>query len=310
MAIRYICAQPANSYYTWQVEVLINNFLDMGVHPSQMDILLGYNKNIPQDWKKLQEGYPDNRFFFYEDTRENKSYIPAIYFHLVKKHLQDNPDLEKEVLFLHDSDIIFTKKPDFKGMVPGDRWYLSDTNSYINYSYIQQKGNHIYERMCEIVGLDWRIPKLMNYNSGGAQYIVKNTNYEFWDKVERDAVKLYEYFCKEEPNYIKKHDNDYPIQKWTAGMWSLLWNAWYYGHETVVDSRLDFGWVTNNIAEVDKYTILHNAGVTESSKDLFFKGNYINKLPYKESLDINPDKASYFYYEWVKKVGEKSKLLI
>jgi hypothetical protein len=164
--------------------------------------------------------------------------------------------------------------------------------------------------MCEIVGLDWRIPKLMNYNSGGAQYIVKNTNYEFWDKVERDAVKLYEYFCKEEPNYIKKHDNDYPIQKWTAGMWSLLWNAWYYGHETVVDSRLDFGWVTNNIAEVDKYTILHNAGVTESSKDLFFKGNYINKLPYKESLDINPDKASYFYYEWVKKVGEKSKLLI
>jgi hypothetical protein len=308
--MKFLCAQPANDYYTWQVEVMVNNFIEMGVDPNQMDILLGYENEIPTNWIKLRDGYPNIRFFFYQDTRENKNYIPAIYFHLLKKHLQENPQLEKEVLFLHDSDILFTKKPDFRAMVNGDRWYLSDTNSYINYDYIKQKGDNIYNKMCEIVGLDWRIPKLMNNHSGGAQYIVKNTTFEFWDKVEKNAVTMYDYFCKEEPNYIKKHEHDYPLQKWTAGMWSLLWNAWYYGHETVVDSRLDFGWVTNSIADVEKHTILHNAGVTDNMKGFFFKGKYLNKLPYNDILEINSDRASYFYYEWVKKVGERSKLLI
>ena len=79
-------------------------------------------------------------------------------------------------------------------MVHGRAWYLSDTNSYLNYDYIQQKGNHVYEKMCEIIGIDKLIPKLMNSNSGGAQYIVKNTTYEFWNKVELDSVNLYKYF--------------------------------------------------------------------------------------------------------------------
>ena len=38
MEIRYICAQPATKYYAWQVEVMINNFMAMGVNPNQMDI--------------------------------------------------------------------------------------------------------------------------------------------------------------------------------------------------------------------------------------------------------------------------------
>ena len=38
MDIRFICAQPANSYYTWQVEVLINNFIKHGINPNQIDI--------------------------------------------------------------------------------------------------------------------------------------------------------------------------------------------------------------------------------------------------------------------------------
>ena len=58
--MRYICAQPANQYYLWQVEVMINNFLSMGINPNQMDILLGYDTTIPEEWRILQQHYNSN----------------------------------------------------------------------------------------------------------------------------------------------------------------------------------------------------------------------------------------------------------
>ena len=307
--LRYVCAQPANAYYTWQVEVMINNFIKMGINPNNIDILLGYNHKIDNIWLKLQQSYPYVRFFFYEDNREDKTYIPSIYFYLMKCHLKEHTYLENEALFVHDSDIVFTRPPQFESMAHDKAWYLSNTNSYINYDYIQQKGNYIYEKMCEIIGIDKLIPKLLNNNSGGAQYMVKNTNYEFWNKVELDSVRLYKYFCDEEPNYVKKHDNDYPIQKWTAGMWSFLWNAWYFGHETIVDEKLDFGWVTNPYSDVEKYSILHNAGVVDNSKGLFYKGDYISKLPYGVDLEIDESKASSFYWNEIQETKLKSCLI-
>lgn len=307
--MRYICAQPAVKYYTWQVETLINNFIRMGIDPNSIDILLSYTDVITDDWKKLRSKYSNVRFFFYKDIREDKSYIPSIYFYLMKRHLEGHTYLENEVLFIHDSDIVFTKSVDFSDMESGDEWYLSNTNAYINYDYIQQKGNDIYEKMCDIVGINYEIPKLMNSHSGGAQYIVKNTTASFWDKVEKDSVKLYKYFCEIEPHYVKKHGGDYPIQKWTAGMWSFLWNGWLSGHKTIVDSRLDFGWVTGGYDEVQKYSILHNSGVIDNTKGLFYKGDYINELPYNKNLYIDETKASSFYWNEIQSTGKISVLL-
>jgi hypothetical protein len=315
--LRYICCQPAIPYYIWQVEVLINNFKKMGVNPNHIDIVCGIeNGIIPENWQKLQQHYNTVRFFFYNDSREDKSYIPSVYFNLMKQHIVAVPEIQNDVLFLHDSDIVLTKPPKFDDMINGNSWYLSDTKFYINYDYIQQKGNHIYEKMCEIVGIDPLIPKLLNNNSGGAQYIVKNTTYEFWDKVERDSINLYKWFCDNEHLHIKKSEYDYPIQKWTAGMWSLLWNAWLSGHETIVDDRLAFGWVTNPISDVEKYSILHNAGVVADgnhihsyAKGLFYKGNFINELPYNKPLVIDEKYASYHYWKEICETAKKSVLI-
>jgi len=305
--LRYICCQPAIPYYTWQVEVVINNFIRMGINPNLIDIVCSINNDIvPEIWRKLQNKYNTVRFFFYNDTREQKNYIPSIYFNLMKQHIVARPEIKDDVLFTHDSDIIFTKPPNFNDMIDGDDWYLSDTNSYINYDYIQQKGNDIYEKMCEIIGIDKEKPKEMNQHSGGAQYLVKNTTYEFWDKVEKDSSILYKHFCDVEPQYELKHEGDYPIQKWTAGMWSYLWNAWYFGHNTIVDPRMSFGWVTNGMDDVEKHTILHNSGVVDASGRLFFKGSYINKLPYGENLDIDETKASYFYWQEICETAKKT----
>ena len=305
--VRFICCQPAIPYYLWQVEVLINNFTKHGINPNNIDIVCSINNgHIPEDWVKMQTHYNNIRFFFYNDTRESKRYIPAVYFNLMSSHLKANPELSDEILFLHDSDIIFTKPIDLSWVTKKNIWYMSNTNSYINYDYIQQKGNDIYLKMCEIVGIDERIPKLMNSNSGGAQYIVYGEGWEFWDKVEKDAIKLYDYFCKVEPNYQKKTEYDYPIQKWTAGMWSLLWNSWLYGHETKVDERISFCWSTDPINSVEKYAILHNAGVTESNKGLFYKGEYISKLPYHEVLILDENRASSYYWKEIQETALKS----
>jgi hypothetical protein len=89
-------------------------------------------------------------------------------------------------------------------------------------------------------------------------------------------------------------------------MWSLLWNAWYFGHETIIDNRMGFGWVTNNISDVEKYSILHNAGVVDGNDGLFYKGNYVNHLPYNDKLDINQQKASSYYWNEILETASKS----
>jgi hypothetical protein len=303
--MRYVCCQPATDYYTWQVEVVINNFKKHGINPNFIDIVCGVNGQVPETWIKLANHYNTVRFFFYQDTRNDKCYPPSIYFHLLKQHILRD-DVKFEILYLHDSDIIFTKRPDFSEMEKGNAWYLSDTNSYINYDYVTSKGYDVYEKMCEIIGISTLIPRIMNHNSGGAQYIVKNTTYDFWEKVELDSIKLYRHFCETEHLYNKIDQNDYPIQKWTAGMWSVLYNAWLAGHETLVDKRMDFGWVTSPMEDVEKNTVLHNSGVTGPDMRMFYKGTYHNKLPYGDTIDVDPKNASYYYWQQVCEVGKTS----
>ena len=308
--IRYICCQPAIPFYTWQVEVMINNFLKMGITPNSMDIVCAIeNDIIPDAWLKLRTHFNSVRFFFYNDTRLDKIYPPSVYFNMMKQHIVAHPEILQNTLFLHDCDIVFTKPPNFNSMIFGNAWYLSDTNSYINYEYIQQKGNHVYEQMCDIIGIDKLIPKLMNLQSGGAQYIVKDTTFEYWDKVEKDSIALYKHFCDTEHLHVQKGDQDYPIQKWTAGMWSLLWNAWLFGHETIVDKRMEFTWVTNMYETVEQYGILHNAGVGNNTSRMFFKGEYATTLPYNVELDIAKEKASYYYYQQIKETAKNSCLI-
>jgi hypothetical protein len=305
--MKYICAHPAIDYYTWQVEVMINNFIENGINPEDINILCSYNNEVPEKWKDIEKKNAPVKFFFYKDDRTNKSYIPSVYFNMMKQHLKAHPDLEKEVLFLHDSDILFTKTVDFSEMEKDDVWYLSDTVGYIGTQYILTKGEDVYLKMCSVIGIDPEIPKARNADSGGAQYIVKNTTAKYWEQVEKDSIKLYASFCADEPKWDRK---DFPIQKWTAGMWSLLWNACKFGHETKVDKRLDFCWATDHIQRWDQVSIFHNAGVTPDRKELFFKGKYININPYNIQQEEFSDKyCSYKYVESLLKTKPTSCLI-
>ena len=309
MQLRFICAQPTSLFYAWQVEVLVNNFMDMGINPNNIDIISWkINGVIPVEWVKLTQKYPVN-FHFYNDTRETKHYISSIRPNILKQHFEAHPELQNEAIFYHDCDIVFTKPIDWKQFLEDDKWYGSDTRWYIAHSYILSKGQDIMDKMCEIVGIEESIIRNNELNSIGAQYLMKGINAEFWANVERDCEILYKNISA--LSNIKKSQNPsyHELQIWCADMWAVLWNGWKMGKETVCHPDLDFAWGTSSESDYDRLNILHNAGVTTSVDGLFYKAEFMNRLPYNLDLKIKEGTASKKYYEIIQQMEKKSVLI-
>lgn len=91
-------------------------------------------------------------------------------------------------------------------------------------------------------------------------------------------------------------------------MWAVLWNAWYFGHETKVDPYFNFTWATDPVDRWNQNFIYHNAGVVGEG-ELFFKGSYINTLPYFLEDKFNPNFASHKYFEEIMETAKNSCLL-
>ena len=307
--MRFICAQPASTYYAWQVEVMINNFIDMGINPNQIDIVCWkQNGVIPEEWSKLAAGYPA-RFFFYNDERETKHYISSIRPNILKQHFKANEEIEKDAIFYHDCDIVFTSRIDFDKYLNDDRCYGSDTRWYISHDYILGKGEDVLDKMCEIVGIDKEIVKDNELNAIGAQYLMKGIDWKFWEEVERDSERLFKEIT--ELNNIKKRENPsyHELQIWCADMWAVLWGLWKLGKETICDPHLEFSWGTSTEGDWDRLKIFHNAGVVSGNDGLFYKANYINRYPYGDELEIRGGTASKKYWDIIKETAKKSVLI-
>jgi hypothetical protein len=315
--LRYVCAQPTTDYYTWQVEVMIHNFVKNGINPNNMDVVCGYRpeEGIPATWQKLAAHYNQVRFFFYEDTRKDPPYISSIRPHILKKHFAAHPGLQQEAIFYHDSDIAFTRPPDWSRFVEGEKWYASDCRFYIGAEYIEGKGHGIYGKMCEIVGIDPAIPRANQHNSGGAQYIMKNIGPAFWEKVESDSTRLWEFFVADLELHPEVKESEAtaerpaynPIQKWTADMWAVLWNGWALGNEILVVPEMEFVWATQEKALWDSRVIFHNAGVLATDAEKFFyKGQYTTKLPYDIKNTFADSTASHYYVKEILETAAKS----
>lgn len=316
--LRYMCVQPRLVYYAWQVEVAINNFLKHGIDGSKIDILVAWNpidgtstQEAINAWDKLKNHYTTVNFHFYRDTRPHPiHYISSVRPNILKQHFEAYPELKDAVIYYHDCDALFTRKPAFDHLLNDDVWYVSDTNSYINYTYIQSKGHGVYEKMCEIVGIDPEIPKQNNAHSGGAQYILKNVDADYWHKVERDAETLF--FEINKLSYkVKETEPDYhELQIWCADMWAVLWNSWLRGNEVKVVPELNFAWATDPVERWDQCLIFHNAGVVCNCGRKFYKGLYMNELPYGiQQEEYSTNICSYNYVKEIVETASKSCLV-
>ena len=307
MNLRFVCAQPAIKYYSWQLEVMLNNFIEMGINLNQVDIICWKTGEIPEEYSKLANGYPA-RFFFYEDTRETKHYISSIRPNILKQHFTAYPELENEAILYHDCDIVFTKPINWEQYLQDNKWYGSDCRWYIGHDYIISKGEDILDKMCEIVNIDKQLVKDNELNSIGAQYLMKGINAQFWANVEKDCERLFKEIT--DINNEKKAANPsyHELQIWCSDMFAVLWNGWKIGYETICHPDLEFAWATSTEADWDRLNIFHNAGVTGTEQGLFYKALYMNEFPYNKDLKINEGTASKKYYEFIQKVEKKSVL--
>jgi len=323
--IVFVTAQPDVPYFHWQVKLYVHNFIEKGIDPNNIHVIFAMVhglKELTEGAKKLMD-YGINVHFF-EDNRRKKLYIPSIKPYLISKWLEKNPELGK-CFFLHDADIIFNRLPNFDDLLNDDVNYLSDTIGYIGYNYIMdccnryekqhpssEKGQLISE-MANIIGIDVNVIKDNQENSGGGQYIIKNTDYKLWEKIYEDSTPLYNQML----SYQKRFPiNPGQIQFWTAEMWSVLWNLWLFNHKTKITKELDFSWATDNIDKYNSMPILHMAGVTDDLKGTkFYKGEYINIDPIEKLIEdenyfnyVDENSSTIKYIEVMKSFIQKTKI--
>lgn len=309
----FVSAQPDEPFFHWQTEIYLYNFEKQGI-PREQCFALFAVKGEPSDYlRQLHDEHPG--ILWYQDDRPGDiKYISSVRPNILKKFFKEYPEKGKYV-FYHDSDITFTYLPPFKQLVSDDIAYLSDTIGYIGYEYIkascgrykekypQLSDTDLLDKMASCANISPELIKQNELNSGGAQYLFKGVDYNFWDQVEQDSINLY--------HLMVDYDNQYPvskgIQKWTADMWAVLWGIWKSGKESRVVDELSFSWAIRKADDSKdgyfSHNIFHLAGVTgdfvKEHPDYFYKGRYrkdnLIELLRKDMhcLDyVNPNNAS------------------
>lgn len=308
----FISAQPDTVYFHWQISLYIYQFAKHGIL-KYIRAVVGYQSKPSDFIIKLKEKYPNN-IFWYKDTRENKSYIPSIRPHILAKYFKEYP--EGKNVFYHDSDIFLVKLPKFELMLNDNIAHLSDTRSYIGYDYLKNcsaryKSKHpelpeldIFNKMCKIIGINPMIVKNNQNNTGGAQYLLKNIDWQYWDRCEKKCVELHLFFN----DYVKKYPINHHIQKWCVDMWVVLWEYWKLSRNTIIHKDLDFSWGTSTINDYHNKNIFHLAGITnKNNKDKFHKAKYNKKNVFDEYIKdpnifnhVSPKNATFEYVKVLK----------
>jgi len=298
----YISAQPDNIYFTWQLEIQLRNFQSLGIKKNDIHILISYDKTFGLN-PIFQEFITTNdhlaNFYTYPDLRSKPKYTSSIRPNILKQHFIKFPELELKTLFYHDSDILLSRIPAIENLEKTDTCYVSDTRSYLNVNYILSTGSEkLLEDMLLVVGLNREKLEKEDHNTGGAQYILKNIGFSFWEKVERDSEQL---FILMKRYNDKLWEEDYAdkksfrsqrkgIQAWCSDMWAVLWNLWLDDKKVEIHAEMTFSWPYNLIADWNRHAILHYSGNVQDKNKYFRKVEYINYKPwYDDTLDNIPD---------------------
>jgi len=294
--IHYISAQPDEQYFIWQTDVYLSNFISLGIAPEHCIALFGYKPGGQPSTalSALCNKYPTVDIRIYQDTRDaiGTDYQASIQPHLIDKALKQSSHLEYTRSFYHDCDIAFRRLPDFDAitMTHPAACVLSNTQDYIGYQYLHSccknisadnadiPVNELIFKMCEVVGIDIETLRDHESTSGGAQYLLKGVGRAYWQKVYRDSIAIRRLFQDYSVNRVLPKPLDSYIQIWTAGMWSYLWNLWYFGFETVIHPEMNFSFA--NASSFDTSPILHMTGLENDQKySLFDKTDWYDASP-------------------------------
>jgi len=302
--MKIIVALPDNNYFLWQMLVQINNLKKFGYDKDVIYVIGNRRRGRSEILKKIAKK-TGVTFYIYKDERVGPKYASSLRPHILKKLFIDCPDLEKEAIFYIDPDVLFTKKIKFSDLLKNDTWYLSDTRSYVGVDYIKGKGEGLLRKMCGVADIQIKLVEENDENAGGAQYLMKNVTWKFWEEVEQVSEKLFELMISTANEFSPKH----PIQAWTADMWAVLWLAWKYGNETKIVKRFNFAWATDPIKKWKTNGIYHNAGVINNDGTLFNKTEH-QVSPFNKDLTCSDEYCSFNYVKEIKETEENFKEIL
>lgn len=316
--LKIITCQPNDKLFCWQLRVQLHNLRKHGLSADYTALVWKHDDRqgkltFEKEWKKLQDDYPEATFKFYEDPSGEllrlikvMNYIPLLRPWLLHKYFSENPELSECAILYMDSDVVFTRKPNFDKLLEDDICYLSDTKSYISASYFDSKIKDVlpdkledYEKidvldeLTKEFGINRQVAEAFNEDgSGGAQYLLKNITAEFWHKVFLGCIKVLLNLRGVNRRYFENEDRGF--QSWCADMWSILFNLWAGEHNTKCPWEMDFCWATDPIGKWDQVQFYHDAGAhTREIKPghrLFLKRSqeYIDnvKTPFEDDLSF------------------------
>jgi hypothetical protein len=187
--MKYICAQPSEPYYLWQVETIINNFTKQGIDPKDIHILLGGNKSY--QWDLMVKGYPDIGFYC---TNCLKTIAPS-------------PQPEVEVIELTNEEYFkecswtIAYSPLTKSWIS---YYSFKPNYYVNYNDYFQTGIN-YSTSQNEFGLWSHLPFLSSYQVFYGKLYAFIIESAMVSKASDSVLHSVEYFA-DVRKYYDKHD--------------------------------------------------------------------------------------------------------
>lgn len=340
MKLNILCAVNDSIREQWECKIFLQNMKENGLL-EKTSLLIFYNKEEYSDrWRGLEKLFPEANLFYYKDLHSITricsifDYTPLFRLYVLQEHFKKFPELEKEAIFYVDSDILITSPLPFEKWLEDEINYLSWTGSpdrkdnYLWQPYFDSKIKQVVPTKLEeykkhdILGDIAKICKttreeimLNSPNMGGAQYLLKNINSQFWTNCFNYAceIKLHlentNNIFMEGDTYIQKQNNGF--QAFCADMWAVLFQLIANKAPISCPKELDFAWSTDRIERLEDVCIIHNAGVNsdavirvafEKNKDgtnvmvegpLFNKGKYTDKYPeedllYLEQIYNNP----------------------
>jgi hypothetical protein len=292
--LRYLTVCPDDTYFSWQVHLWIESLREIG--QSDKAIVLLYvpqNRTQNPKWQQIIDLYPEAEFHFYKDEEGELNPYLGIYIPILRpwtawKHFKLHPELNDKAIFYCDSDILFMKDFNLDKFLEDDVCYLSDTNSYINANYFKSKERDVLPNKLEeyktrdvlaevmsLVGVEKNVAIENNEHSGGAQYLLKNIDSAFWNKVMNDSMLIRTYLQGVNKEFFENENKGY--QSWCADMWAVLWALWFRDKTVRVVPELNFTWSTDPISKIKTHAILHNAGIVSVKQGIwpaFYKGKY------------------------------------
>lgn len=292
--LKFLCAQPDDVYFTWQVHLWLESLRKLG-HSDKAIVLVftPYFRERNDKWQKIVDLYPEAEFAFYKDDDNTISNMLGVYVSVLRpyslmRYFQDHPEMKEKTLMYCDCDVLFTDKFNIDQYINDDIHYLSDTNSYINASYFDSKERDVLPNMLEeyknrdilaetlaICSVTRETAEHYNLHSGGAQYLLKNIDADFWEHVMNDCISIRVYLMGVNRKFFESEDRGF--QSWCADMWAVLWNLWRRGDVTQVIPEMEFSWASDPMTKVERLGIFHNAGIVGDSMGeipTFYKGKY------------------------------------